>query len=156
MSWEKAVDARLIARCEEHTMRGARLMRDWSVPTNVREPRLHVEPADWRAGYLAVGEEREIPIQLQNDLRENMPQALLRDLYRPVHEERWVQREIVEGTGDRGGFEAMREARAARKTPELPRVDPAVRTVIEYARWRRQLVADRWQPFVPDAERAKP
>src|SRR5205823_967357 len=93
--WRAAVDGRLIARCDAHTRRGERLTRDWSVPVNVREPKLHVEPEGWRAGYLRVGEEREIPMQLQNDLRENMPQALLRDLFRPVREKRWVEREEI-------------------------------------------------------------
>ena len=96
--------------------------------------------------------ERDIPVELQNDLRQNMPQALLRDLYRPVHEERWVEREVVEGTGDRGGVAAMQAVRDARKVPELPRVEPIVRAVLEYQAWRRQLLAERWQPFRPDPE----
>jgi hypothetical protein len=151
--WEAAVDERLIARCQAHVTRGERLTRDWSVPTHLRAPRLHVEPADWRAGFLRVEDEREIPMELQNDLRQNMPQALLRDLYRPVHEERWVERELIEGTGDRGGHAAMQLAREARETPDLPRIEPAVRAVLEYRAWRRQLLAERWQPFRPDAER---
>ena len=154
--WKAGVDERLIARCEAHVTRGERLMRDWSVPTNLRPPKLHVEPADWRAGFLRVEDEREIPMQLQNDLRQNTPQALLRDLYRPVHEKRWVEREEIEGTGDRGGFAAMQTARDARKTPELPRVESLGRAVREYQAWRRGLLAERWQPFRPDAERAAP
>ena len=152
MSWQAAVDPRLIARCEAHVRRGERLARDWSMPIRARAPKLHVEPADWRAGYLRVADEREIPMELQNDLRQNLPQALLRDLYRPVHEERWVEREILEGTGDRGGFSAMHEARAARRPPALPRVEPLVRAVLEYQAWRRGLMAERWQPFRRDDE----
>ena len=152
-AWQAAVDARLLARCEAHVARGARLVRDWSVPTNLRAPRLHVDPADWRAGFLRAERERDIPMELQQDLRQNLPQALLRDLYRPVHEERWVAREPVEGTGDRGGFAAMQEVRDARKLPALPRVEPLTRAVREYQQWRRALVAERWQPYKPDAER---
>jgi hypothetical protein len=151
--WKAAVDERLIARCHAHVRRGEALERDWSVPSNLRPVRLHVEPEGWRAGFLRVEDEREIPMQLTNDLRQNMPQALLRDLYRPVLENRWVQREEIEGTGDRGGFAAMRAARDARKLPELPHVESLGRAVREFQAWRRGLLAERWQPFVPDAER---
>jgi len=149
-AWEAAVDARLLARCEAHVRRGERLMRDWSVPTSLRAPALHVEPEGWRAGYLRADRERDIPMELQHDLRQNMPQALLRDLYRPVHEERWFEREIVEGTADRGGVAAMQAVRDARKVPPLPRVEPVTRVVREYQQWRRALVAERWQPFLAD------
>lgn len=153
-AWQAGVDARLIARCEAHVRRAERFVRDWSVPTNVRAPRLHLEPADWRAGFLRVDRERDLPPELQDDLRQNLPQALLRDLYRPVHEERWIEREIVEGTGDRGGVAAMQAVRDARKLPPLPRVEPLTRAVREYQNWRRALVAERWQPAVPDDKRA--
>lgn len=151
--WEAVVDERLIARCHAHVRRGERLVRDWSVPTHLRTPRLHIEPADWRAGFLRVDREREISTELENDLRQNMPQALLRDLYRPVHDERWIERELVEGTGDRGGFAAMQAVRDARKLPSLPRIEPLVRAVLEYQAWRRGLMSERWQPFRRDDER---
>src|SRR5262249_1144576 len=113
-----------------------------------------VDPADWRTGLVRVEGEREIPAQLINDLHEVMPQALLRDLYRPVHEERWIERELIEGTGDRGGFAAMQEAREARaRRPELPRVEPATRTVRADQTGRRGLLAERWQPLKTDSER---
>jgi hypothetical protein len=152
-AWQAAVDERLIARCEAHVRRGERLMRDWSVPTKLRAPTLHVDPADWRAGFLRVDRERDLPTELQDDLRQNMPQALLRDLYRPVREERWVERELVEGTGDRGGFAAMQTVRDARKLEPPPRVESLTRVVREYQAWRRALVSDRWQPFRRDDER---
>jgi hypothetical protein len=152
-AWQAAVDARLIARCEAHERRGERFVRDWSVPTNVREPKLHLEPDDWRAGYLRADREREIPPELESDLRQNLPQALLRDLYRPEHEERWIEREIVEGSGDRGGVAAMQAVRDARKLPALPYVEPLTRAVRDYQKWRRALIAERWQPFRRDDER---
>jgi hypothetical protein len=145
--WRAAVDERLIARLEAHVRRGERLVRDWSLPARIRPPALHLEPADWGAGYLRADRERDIPIELTNDLHETMPQALLRDLYRPVHEERWVERELVEGTADRGGFAAMQAVREARRPPPLPRVEPAGRAVREYQAWRRALYAERWQPI---------
>jgi hypothetical protein len=153
MSWQDGIDERLVARCEEHMRRGERLARDWSLPMNVRATKLHVEPADWRTGFLRVERERDIPMELTNDLRQNMPQALLRDLFRPEHEERWFEREIIEGTVDRAGVAAMQEARAARRAPEVPRVEPMVRAVLELQASRRRLMSERWQPFRPDSER---
>ncbi|HEX8951628.1 MAG TPA: hypothetical protein VF997_05970 [Polyangia bacterium] len=151
-AWRAAVDERLIARCHEHVRRGERLVRDWSVPTRARVPRLHLEPEDWRAGYLRADRERDIPIELTNDIHQNMPQALLRDLYRPVHEERWIERELVEGTGDRGGFAAMQAVRDARRPPPLPRVESLLGVMREHQQWRRALVTGRWQPLKRDDE----
>ena len=153
-SWQTSIDERLLQRCAAHVARGERLGRDWSLPINLRAPRLHVEPADWRTGFLRVEGERDIPMELQDDLRQNLPQALLRDLYRPVHEERWVERELVEGSGDRGGFAAMQAVRDARRPPALPRIEPAVRAVCEYQAWRRGLLAERWLPLRGDSEPA--
>jgi hypothetical protein len=148
--WRAVVDERLIARCDAHVARGRRLMRDWSMPERAQPPRSHLEPADWRTGFLDARREREIPSALQDDLRQNMPQALLRDLYRPEHEERWFPREIIEGTGDRSGQETMRAAREARKLPSLPRIEPGIRAVVEYQAWRRGLIRERWLPLKPE------
>jgi hypothetical protein len=144
--WSAAVDARLVARCEAHTRRGDRMVHEWSVGTRLRLPKLHLEPAEWGAGYLRADRERELPMQLSGDLRENMPQALLRDLYRPVYQERWIERETVEGTADRAGFGAMREAREARVKPPLPRVESGLGAVRAYQTWRRDLLAEHWKP----------
>ncbi len=153
-AWQAVVDERLIARCQAHVARGERLRRDWSVPLHARPPRTHLDPAEWRTGFLRVERERDIPLQLTQDLHELMPQALLRDLHRPVRDAGWVARELVAGTGDRGGFMALTEARATRTArPELPRVEPATRTLRAYQTWRRALYAERWQPLRPDGER---
>ena len=149
--WRAVVDERLIRRCEQHERSATRLVRDWSVPTHLRDVKTHLDPVEWRTGFLQV-RERELPSELHEDLRQQMPQALLRDLYRPVYEERWVERELLEGTADRGGFGEMDKARAARQRPELPRIEPAVRTMRAYQIWRRALLAERWQPLLRDDE----
>lgn len=150
--WRAVVDARVVDACERHERDADRLRREPSLPTWARNPRLHLEPSDWRAGYLAVRGEYDVPFELQQDLHRLMPQALLRDLYRPVHEERWIEREIIEGTGDRTGVQSLAEARAARRPPPLPRVEPGTRAVRAYQTWRRALLAERWQPILGDDE----
>jgi hypothetical protein len=153
--WRAVVDARLIDACERHERGAAELRREPSLPRFVREHKLRLEPSDWGAGYLQV-REREIPSELQQDLHELMPQALLRDLYRPVHELGFIERAIVEGTGDRGGVQAMAAARAARTRPERTYVEPGTRVVRAYQIWRRELYAERWQPILGDDEPRTP
>ena len=148
-AWRAAVDEKLLARCEAHVTRGERLARDWSMPLRARPPRPNLDPADWRTGFLRVDRERDIPYQLSVDLHENMPQALLRDLYRPVHESRWIERQVVEGS-ERASMHAMREVRQARKLPELPRVESSLRAVVEHQAWRRALIAAPWHAGRPE------
>ena len=147
--WRAVVDARVIDAMEEHTRVADRLRREPSLPTWARNPKLHLDPSAWRAGYLGVRGDYDIPHALTMDLQERMPQALLRDLYRPVRESRWIEREIVEGTS-RDCSQALTEARAARRPQPLPRIEPATRTVRAYQIWRRGMYDERWQPVIAD------
>src|SRR5258708_7893443 len=81
-------DPRLLASIARR--RAPELVRDPSLPRAIGL-RVHVEPEAWGAGYLAV-HERELPPELYADLRELSPQALLRDLHRPVVAAQWVAR----------------------------------------------------------------
>jgi hypothetical protein len=143
-------DRRILGRLEA---RARAVLRNFDVPIRAREPRLHVEPSDWRAGFLRVGE-RWIPDALLFDLKVLTPQALLRDLYRPIRALQWYEREpIVEF--DRAGMQGFAEARAAQKLPPRPVIEPLVQVVIEHRRLQRELVQQRWQPFMPDSEPRK-
>ena len=90
--------------------------------------------------------ERQLPAELYADMRERTPQAVLRDLYRPVREF-YMTPEEVEGTGLRG---LLRDAygllRAAQSRDELPHVDSLLRDVVEAQQRRRKLMAERWLP----------
>lgn len=150
---DEIADPRLLEACERHVRNGERLVREVRVRTYLRAPKVHVDPAAWNTGYLKVHERDNLPVELQNDLHQLMPQALLRDLHRLVQEERWVQKEEIAGTAiDRAGLEALVEARQARRREPLPRIEAASGAVREYQRWRRALVAERWQPVLADDE----
>jgi hypothetical protein len=126
------------------------------LPRYVREEMpLHLDPTEWRTGFLAV-HERELPPELYADLRENTPQAYLRDLHRVVKPFS-ATLEPVEGSRVVGGWaEALDEARAARVREPLPVVEPTTGAVREEQQRRRALLAERWQPAIPDdAERRK-
>jgi hypothetical protein len=135
-----AVDARLAQE----------LTHDWTVVTAARTPRLHVEPEAWGTGFIVVGRERDnFAPQLQEDLRELTPQASLRDLYRPVMQSRWVEREpLVEL--DPGALRSLADARAARQRDPLPRFEPLAHEMVIAQDRHRALLAERWQAHLPD------
>jgi hypothetical protein len=146
--WAGVIDARLVARCEQH-QRDGEARRVPALKTWLQPMELHLEPEAWNAGFLQV-READIPAQLSADLQERMPQALLRDLHRLVFEERWVEREPLPGTEDRQGRHALAEARAARKVPPRPTVEPSTRVMRALQTFRRGLMAERWQPLLAD------
>ncbi len=127
-----------------------RLTQDFGVPTAVREPRLHVVPEAWGAGYLVVGRERDnFAPELYDDLHQLTPQASLRDLFRPVMESRWVDREPRVEL-DPGGRRSQAELRAARKREPLPRFAPLAREMLAAQERHRALLAERWQAHLRD------
>src|SRR5581483_9945826 len=94
--------------------------------------------------------------ELQADLHHLTPQASLRDLYRPVHVSRWVEREARGEDLDPGGRRSLAEARAAQHREPLPRVTPLVRDVVAEQARRRALMAERWLPAKRDDEERTP
>ncbi|HEX4457411.1 MAG TPA: hypothetical protein VIA18_05555 [Polyangia bacterium] len=146
--WAGVIDPRLVARCEQHRRDGEQA-RVPKLQTWLQPMQLHIEPEAWNTGFLRV-REVEIPAQLDADLRERMPQALLRDLHRLVREESWVAREILVGTEDRHGRESLAEARKARQLPGRPPVEPSTRVMRALQTWRASLLAERWQPALAD------
>lgn len=152
--WAAVVDERLIARCEQHR-RDGEARREPSLRTWTRPVKLNLVPEAWNAGYLRV-REVDIPEQLSADLRERLPQALLRDLHRLVRDERWVEREILPGTQDRDGRASLAEARQARQLPARQPVEPSTRVMRALQTWRRGFMAERWQPALPDDAPRRP
>jgi hypothetical protein len=148
--WRRAVDERLIRRCEQHERDGKQLVFRQRLRTYAATPKVHVEPEAWGAGYLREPRDYDPPIQLIDDLRQRSPQSLLRDLYRPVHEVRWYQFEPIEGTALKpfSGFDEARQKRSVELI--APRVEPIVRTVIAFLFWRIGMMKERWEPFLPD------
>ena len=116
------------------------------------EPKLHLEPRDWGTGFVSSErrEREDLPPEMLADLRELTPQAKLRDLYRPVMESRWHERETRVEPVDASRW--LDEARAAQRREPLPRVTPLVREVVAEQRRRRTLVDERWQPAKRDDE----
>lgn len=171
------VEPALAARIER--LSAVRLMGEQEPPQGLRPEKLKLhleEPRDWYAGYLGVRGEYQAPFELRRDLQERVPQALLRDLLRPVMPDPrgQVQREPVpgprpfwaaapapggEGYGpDDGQGQAVHDesprgqVRAAMATLRLPlpEILPSTLLIEEDRRARQLLLRAPWQPWLPD------
>jgi hypothetical protein len=153
-AYQHMADPRLLRRIDHLAKKASAMVRDPDLPIRLQMLPFHLEPSDWRAGYLAV-HDVELPPQLYGDLKECAPQALLRDLFRPEREAFvWYDRE-VQVTLDLGGTKAFREALATQKRDPLPVVKPLVDEVVARAESWRKIVRDRWQPFLDDSQPRK-
>lgn len=148
--WRQAIDPRLVAACERHRPRPRPEPPTWQRPLAT-----HLDPGDWRTGFLAV-REREIPMALQEDLHRLSPQALLRDLHRPVFEGQVASRQLVEGTAPPRSGDLLDEVRRARARAPLPRIESAGLAVRAYQAFRRQLHTERWRPLLADDAPRRP
>ncbi len=102
----------------------------------------------WRAGFLAVTD-FEIPYELARDLKECVPQAILRDIYRPTTNfEYQMERQDIEP--DRTGATALKEGKAALQREPLPSIETGVSAVVREQRRRRRFVSRTWQPMIAD------
>lgn len=142
-------DEQLIAAAEHRL--DPSIAREPRARTFLRPPALHVEPEGWRAGYLSV-RERELPPELFDDLAQRTPQATLRDLYRPVRESVWYEREPFVPDWDPGARRALAEAKAAFQIPPVPKVAPIVREVEAEQARRRAFITEPWKPHLDDSE----
>ena len=141
-------DARILQAAERRAQE--RLVHEYDVPLRIREPKLYIDPAGWRTGFLAVRERDDFPTEMMNDLHELTPQSILRDLYRPVMESVWHERE-PRFAMDEGGRRALAEARAqAVRRERAPHIEPTARAVKEEMVRRRDFYAQRWQAAKPD------
>ncbi len=142
-----AADEKLIAlmtRWERSPLKGLP-----EATTYVREQRTHLEPADWRVGYLSVSD-RERPPEVWSDLNEVTPQALLRDLHRPVRSTEPVERERhdIPTVGELARVRA--EILAAMEDHRFPDYTPASRFVSALCEVRSRWVSEPWQPYLDD------
>ena len=129
--------------------------RDYANPA--REPTLHLDLE--REMTFGEFEFREvaIPNELQSDLHELVPQAILRDLHRP---EKYfaIELERLEGSVSVGSQldEELTRVREARRLEARLVIEPSVQWVREYAQQRRVMLDEEWKAILPDdAERKR-
>jgi hypothetical protein len=149
----KDADPALLARAARWEQ-GRGLPRPRMLPQALRPQPTHFDDVlhDWRTGYLGVRDQYEAPYELQRDLKQCVPQSVLRDLYRPVrsffvepthHELGLVGAEAIAS--------ALKEARASLVREPVPVIEPALAAVVAEQRRRRRLLATPWQSLRPDS-----
>lgn len=106
----------------------------------------------WRAGYLGVRGEYDMPFELARDLKECVPQSVLRDLYRPVRSF-FVEPATHELglLGVRAISAALQEARAALLREPIPVIEPTLLVLVGEQQRRRRFLATPWQTLRPDS-----
>lgn len=146
----KCADPAVLARVERfihHRM----VPLNPALPMAIREQTTRFDKiSDWYCGYLGVRAEFEPSYELSQDLRECVPQAVLRDIYRPVHGNPMVEPHYHDLQLDPGGRRGIAEAREAQKREPLPTVEPVILTMIAEQRRRRRFVRKPWPSFRPD------
>jgi hypothetical protein len=131
------------------------IVRRHTLPTWVGELPYHLEPADWRAGYLSVVD-GTAPVDVREAMREMTPRAQLRDLFRPVFSQAPVALELNRIDLDPGGRNAWSALRAALRREPVPVVTRSIELLAEEkTRWR-EFVDGPWQPVLRDDEPRKP
>lgn len=142
-----------ISRWEAHGMLPGRTSSEPPppLPMAIRpQPTRFDRLADWYCGYLGVRDDYEVPYETQQDLKKCVPQAILRDIYRPVKEST-IEWESHDFDIDRGGLRAMAEAKKALQRDPLPRLVSSLWIVAAEQRRQRRFRATPWQAVRADS-----
>jgi hypothetical protein len=146
---EAIADPRLLALVNDRLR--PEIVRQHDLPSYIGEMANHLDPADWRTGFLSVVE-GGAPFELREAMNEMTPQAQLRDLFRPEYSSEPVPLELHELPLDPGGRLAYGELRAALTRVPVPILRPTIELVVEErAKWRA-FIDTPWQPFLRDDE----
>ncbi len=113
---------------------------------------MHLNPVDWGVRVIEIRELDMFGGQLREDLRVVTPQALLRDLHRPVRTTAWYQFVPMVDTLDHAGLRGVAEAKAAQNYERATPVPSMTLAVREEQERRRAWLANRWQPHYRDDE----
>lgn len=135
-----------IHRIEQHPM----VPRPRELPRALRGMSTHFDDPlrQWHVGFLAVND-FEIPYEMARDLKECVPQSILRDIFRPTTNFEFML-EPLEIEKDRTGAEAMKEAKAALLRDPVPVIESGVSAVTREQRRRRRFVGRPWQTMIAD------
>lgn len=151
---DELVDPAILERTARYEQPAQPLSAELSRPLSRERPplRLHVDdPRRWYAGYLAVRGEYERPYELRRDLEERVPQALLRDMLRPVYKFPLVERErIARSLPLEEARAALRESMAQLREPPPEVVSAGLLMEQERRGLRRLLREEPWQPQLAD------
>jgi len=156
-----AVDPGLLERLESQGARAAKLVEPLSPPAHTLDPSIsRFDFAVW--GLQGIGEPREVerPDDVQFAVQERTPQAILRDLHRPVRHYGDIYLRPVDLGIDRYGAHA-RAAIASLVYERRYHVDPKQepnghRALLESVAERRAILDRPWEESKPEQPRPVP
>lgn len=111
----------------------------------------HLDPVDWRTGFLEV-HEGGAPMDIREGMREVVPQALLRDLFRPEYSKEPVSLDYVELPLDPGARRAFAELRGQQKLEPIPHIPRSIDALQARIDERRAFIDGKWKPTLDDSE----
>ncbi len=118
----------------------------------LKEPADHLSPESWNLYPTGVHERTFWMAELQGDLKEQTPQALLRDLHRVVRRDEPYFLEPVEGMSQRFPWADRTRSVDEMKREPLPELRSSTVLVDEAGALRRQYYRDPWKPAKDDSE----
>jgi hypothetical protein len=148
-------DAALLAHLEGYPARARRLLSREQVPFEPpRGDALSRFRLDtWQLRLAGEPREVERPPQLADDLQERTPQAILRDLHRPVRMIPPIKlRPVVVGADPGAGSARTRKAMVARYAVRMAQHRLAAAIGAEALAELRDLLAKPWEPALPEDE----
>lgn len=129
--------------------------RQHELPRWAGELPFHLDPATWRTGFVSIVEGGP-PLSIREGLLENVPQANLRDLFRPEWSEAPVALELHALPLDPGGRQAFAEIRRNVQREPLPRIERLAAAIDRLELERKAFLAQPWKPFLADDQPRRP
>ena len=125
-----------------------------SVCLVLKEPADHLSPESWRIYPPSIHERVIWNSELMGDLSQVTPQALLRDLYRPVRNDggEVYRLETVSGQAEADPWNALVPALQIMKREPWPEIRSSVLLVEETNQHRRYYYREPWLPVKSDEE----
>jgi len=166
-AWESAPQE-LADHCERWTRNSPRLRMESlpPMPIYMRDTKVHVDPDQWGTGKLseiAAGAplyESSRPEEGQETMKAKSPQALLRDLFRPIHDFSQIEPAYIEtGYQPANMAAATLEIGLVGRTRLASKLDPACfmsRALVEEQARRRAWLLETWHYEKPPDPDEKP
>lgn len=136
------------ARWSDH-----RMLPDKSLPLAIRPQPTHFDNvlADWHVGYLNASREFEAPYELQQDLKQQVPQSILRDIYRPTRASTQVELVVHDFELDPGGRKAWAATKEGLVREPIPSIALSSEVFEREQRRRRRFLSRAWKPYLSDS-----
>lgn len=118
----------------------------------LREPADHTSPESWGVYPLEIQDKMIWNSEMMGDLKQLTPQALLRDLFRPVREDVRYPPEPIDILTTQTVMAEPSPTLEVMQRQQLPEVRSSILAVEEADQHRRSIYTEDWQPVKADTE----